>query len=123
MRLELENSGLAPEDLASLGDFTSSQRPTGERGPTTDLLVGVSANLASGTLSATVATLWLIWRRHRQRALLDAHTATVHVEFETPTGTHTAIIHFRTTGTEAAETLAASAPPDTHTVRITFTAP
>ncbi|MFC4052414.1 hypothetical protein ACFOY4_22240 [Actinomadura syzygii] len=123
MRLELENSGLTPEDLASLGDFTSSQSPTGDRGPTTDLLVGISVNLASGTLTAAATGLWMAWRHRRRQALRDADTATVHVEFQTPTTTHTAIIQFHTTGTEAAQTLAASTPPDTHTVRITFPAP
>ncbi|RBQ20011.1 hypothetical protein DP939_09260 [Spongiactinospora rosea] len=123
MRLEIENSGLTPEDLASLGDFTHSQRPTGERGPTIDLLVGISANLASGAISAAATTLWLAWRHRRRQSLRDAESATVHVELETPTTTQAMIIHFHTDGTEAAHTLAATTPPDTHTIRITFPAP
>ncbi|MFI0417212.1 hypothetical protein [Spongiactinospora sp. 9N601] len=123
MRLELENSGLTPKDLASLGDFTHSQRPTGDRGPATEILTGICANLASGAISAAATTLWLAWRDRRRQSLRDAESATVQVELETPTTTHAVTIHFHTDGTEAARTLAAGTPPDTHTIRITFPAP
>ncbi|GLW05753.1 hypothetical protein Misp01_08830 [Microtetraspora sp. NBRC 13810] len=126
MRYEVENSGLAPEDLAAVGTFEEAGGPTGERGIGADLLVAIAGDVAGGGITAALAGIWFAWRRRRERDLRDASAATVRVEvgFEDG-GRFETVVELRGNGVEGVrrfelETGKAADGKEVRHVRVTF---
>ncbi|RFS84926.1 hypothetical protein D0T12_15595 [Actinomadura spongiicola] len=119
MRYEVENSGLDPEELKELGDFERADRPTGERGPATDVLVAVAANVASVGVTGALTATWIAYRGRRERALRPAASGTMRVEIVHNDGSETStIVHVQ--GHGAVELHGTTDLDDVRILRVVF---
>jgi hypothetical protein len=107
VRFEVENSGLAPADLASVlpGPVDRVTRETGERGPLNEILVSVAENVATGVVTAALTGIWVAWRKRRERDLKDFSSATVRVEIVGDGPTTDIMVDLHGDGSEGARKL------------------
>jgi hypothetical protein len=107
VRFEVENSGLAPADLAGVlpGPVDRVTRETGERGPLVEILVSVAENVAAGVVTAALIGIWAAWRKGRERDLKDFSSTTVRVEIVGDGETTDIVLDLHGDGSESARKL------------------